>query len=225
MNERFVSWEGCRNVRDLGGLRTQDGRTTHMGAVVRSDTPGRLTPAGWQALYAYGIRTIVTLRTHGMQEPELDYDVPYADLARVQAPIEDVNDEDFLKQWAESGLWSTPLYYPDALQRWPQRHVAVISAIARSQPGGVLFHCIRGHDRTGIISLLLLSLAGVLPEEILADYQLSPDPEREQILAGRGTSVPQVILGTLSGFDVEANLLGGGATRADLAAVRRRLVG
>jgi hypothetical protein len=212
-------------VRDLGGLRTQDGRTTRPGAILRSDTPGRLTPAGWAALYDFGIRTIVTLRTHGMQEPELDYDVPYPDLVRVQAAIEDVTDEDFLRKWAETGLWSTPLYYTDALQRWPQRHAAVISAIARAQPGGVLFHCIRGHDRTGIISLLVLSLAGVLPEEILADYQLSPDPEREEILAGRGTSTPEVILGTLSGFDVEANLLGGGATREDLAAIRQRLVG
>lgn len=212
-------------MRDLGGLRTQDGRTTRPGAILRSDTPGRLTPAGWAALYDFGIRTIVTLRTHGMQEPELDYDVPYPDLVRVQAAIEDVTDEDFLRKWAETGLWSTPLYYTDALQRWPQRHAAVISAIARAQPGGVLFHCIRGHDRTGIISLLVLSLAGVLPEEILADYQLSPDPEREEILAGRGTSTPEVILGTLSGFDVEANLLGGGATREDLAAIRQRLVG
>ena len=122
MNDRFLTWDGCKNVRDLGGLRTQDGRTTRPGAILRSDTPGRLTPAGWAALYDAGIRTIVTLRTHGMQEPELDYDVPYPDLFRVQAAIEDVTDEDFLRKWAETGLWSTPLYYTDALQRWPQRH-------------------------------------------------------------------------------------------------------
>ena len=42
---------------------------------------------------------------------------------------------------------------------------------------------------------------------------------------GAANSVGLRILGTLSGFDVEANLLGGGATRADLAAIRSRLVG
>jgi Tyrosine phosphatase family len=28
MNRRVVVWEGCTNVRDLGGLRTCDGRMT-----------------------------------------------------------------------------------------------------------------------------------------------------------------------------------------------------
>jgi hypothetical protein len=45
------------------------------------------------------------------------------------------------------------------------------------------FHCIRGHDRTGIIALLLLALVGVTPDEIIADYELSPDPERDELLA------------------------------------------
>ena len=58
MNERVLAWEGCTNVRDLGGLRTCDGRMTRWRAVVRSDSPARLTPAGWSALYAYGIRTM-----------------------------------------------------------------------------------------------------------------------------------------------------------------------
>ncbi len=72
MNERVLVWDGCTNVRDLGGLRTGDGRMTRWGAVIRSDNPAKLTAAGWSALYAYGIRTIITLRTHGMAESELD---------------------------------------------------------------------------------------------------------------------------------------------------------
>ena len=34
---RELAWEGCLNVRDLGGLRTEDGRRTRSGRVVRSD--------------------------------------------------------------------------------------------------------------------------------------------------------------------------------------------
>jgi protein tyrosine/serine phosphatase len=45
-----------------------------------------------------------------------------------------------------------------------------------------VFHCIRGHDRTGIIALLLLALVVVTPDEIIADYELSPDPERDELL-------------------------------------------
>lgn len=225
MNERILAWEGCTNVRDLGGLRTCDGRMTRWGAVVRSDTPARLTAAGWSALYAYGIRTIISLRTHGMLENELNFSAPYSDLVVVQAPIEDITDKEFLQQWAATDLWSTPLYYKDALRRWPERHAAVISAVAQARPGGVLFHCIRGHDRTGIIALLLLALVGVTPDEIITDYELSPDPERDELLARQHTSVREVILSALAWLDIESYLRMGGVSQAGLAAVRKRLLG
>lgn len=225
MNERELAWEGLKNARDLGGLRTCDGRTTNWRAVVRSDTPRRLTAAGWSALYDYGIRTIVTLRTHGMLEDELNFTSPYPDITTVQVEIEDITDKDFLEQWAKTDLWSTPLYYKDALRRWPEKHAAAIAAIARAQPGGVLFHCIRGHDRTGIIALLLLALAGVAPDEILADYVLSQDPERDEILANAHSSVSEAVLGALDGLDVDGYLRMGGASQDDLTAIRCRLIG
>ena len=221
---RVLTWDGCQNVRDLGGLNTHDGRLTRWGAVVRSDSPARLTATGWSALYAYGIRTIITLRTHGMVEDELNFSPRYSDIETVQAAIEDITDKEFLQQWAATDLWSTPLYYRDALKRWPERHAAVISAIARARPGGVLLHCIRGHDRTGIIALLLLALVGVAPADILADYELSSDPERDELLARQHTSTRDVILATLAGLDIEAYLRGGGLSQVDLAIVRTRLL-
>ena len=225
MNNRVLLWEGFTNARDLGGLSTCDGRTTRWKEIVRSDSPARLTAAGWSALYAYGIRTIITLRTHGMVEDELNVAPPYPDIAVVQAAIEDITDKEFLYKWAASELWSTPLYYQDALRRWPERHAAVISAIARAGPGGVLFHCIRGTDRTGIISLLLLTLAGVAPEDVLADYELSPDPERDELLARHQSSVREAILGALAGLDIDSYLRMGGASQEVLTTVRKRLLG
>ena len=225
MKERVLAWEGCNNVRDLGGLRTSDGRTTRWGAVIRSDTPSRLTAAGWSALYDYGIRTIITLRTHGMTENELDFTPPQPDLATVQMAIEDLTDQEFLQKWAATDLWCTPLYYKDALRRWPERHAAVISAIARAQPGGILFHCVRGHDRTGIIALLLLTLVDVAPEDIIADYKQSPDPERDELLAREGSSVREALLGAIEGLNITDYLCMGGASQDDLAAARKRLLG
>jgi protein tyrosine/serine phosphatase len=100
----------------------------------------------------------------------------------------------------------------------------VISAIALAQPGGVLFHCIRGNDRTGIISLLLLALAGVTPDDIIADYEMSPDPDREEILKQENTTTREVLLNTLSGLDVEAYLLSGGVSAVELEAVRTKMI-
>jgi len=224
MNARVLAWDGCGNVRDLGGLRTSDGRMTRWRAVVRSDTPARLTAAGWSALFDYGIRTIVTLRTDGMQEDELNFTPPYPDLITLQVAIEDITDSEFVQQWAATGLWGTPLYYKDALRRWPERHAAVVSAIARARPGGVLFHCKRGHDRTGITTLLLLALVGVEPDEIVADYVLSPDPERDELLAREHSSVRDALLSALDGLDIDSYLVLGGACQDDLAAVRKRLL-
>ena len=222
---RQLNWEGCVNVRDLGGLSASDGRKTRWGAVVRSDTPAKLTAAGWAALYAYGIRTIISLRTHGMVEDELDFTSPYPDILTVQAAIEDITDREFVQQWVNTNLWGTPLYFKDALRRWPERHAAVISAIAQAKPGGVLFHCIRGYDRTGIIAFLVLALVGVTPEDIIADYALSPDPGREELLARHHSSVREAILGVLAGLDVGSYLSLGGVSPADLSAVRRRFLG
>jgi hypothetical protein len=159
-----------------------------------------------------------------MEEDELDVTPPYPDLKTVKVAIEDITDMGFAQKWAGSGLWCTPLYYRDALQRWPERHAAAMTAIARAQPGGVLVHCRRGNDRTGIITLLLLTLAGIAEDEIIADYELSPDPERDEILAGEHSSVRDAIHCALDGLDIDQYLLGGGMRQGDLAALRERFL-
>ncbi len=221
---RRLTWDGCNNVRDLGGLQTRTGGLTRWGAVVRADDPARLSAAGWSALYAHGIRTIISLRTAGMDEDTPDAAPRPADLTTLQVAIEDLSNTRFAQQWASSDLWCTPLYYRDALECWPERHAAAIAAVARARPGGVLIHCRRGHDRTGIITLLLLALMGVAPADILADYELSVDPQREELLAQQGTSTRETILATLAWLEVEPYLLAGGLSQADLAAVRTRLL-
>jgi protein-tyrosine phosphatase len=221
---RRLTWEGCINVRDLGGLSTCDGRVTRWGAVVRSDNPSKLTAAGWSALYAHGIRTIISLRTDGQIEDVPDTAPRPSDLTTIQVAVEDLADAAFVQQWVVSDLWGTPLYYRDALRRWPDRHVAAIAAVARARPGGVLIHCGRGHDRTGIIAMLLLALVGVSPDDIVADYELSLDPRREELVAREHTSVRDAILATLAWLDIDTYLREGGLSQDDLAAVRTRLL-
>ena len=41
--EPHLDWDGCGNVRDLGGLPAADGRRTQRGALVRADALDRLT--------------------------------------------------------------------------------------------------------------------------------------------------------------------------------------
>ncbi len=222
---RILTWDGCTNVRDLGGLNASNGYKTRWGAIVRSDHPAKLTADGWSALYAHGIRTIISLRTHGLDENDYLNTVPQSpDITAIETAIEDFTDTEFIKQWVDTDLWCTPLYYHDALTRWRERHVAAIRAIAQAQPGGVLFHCQRGHDRTGIVALLVLALAGVSPEDIAADYELSVDPVREELLAGQHTTTRETIFTTLASLDVENYLRSGGLSQEDLNTIRDRFL-
>jgi len=222
---RILNWQGCNNIRDLGGLTDPNGTQTRWGAVVRGDQPAKLTPEGWDALYNHGIRTIVSLRTHGFNEKDHPLVVPpYPNIHVVSVEIEDVTNKEFVEKWATSDLWGTPLYWTDALNLWANRHADALKAIAQAQPGGVFFHCIRGYDRTGIIAFLTLALAGITLKDITADYELSADPVRDKLLAERNTNAYQVLQKTLEGIDIENYLLNGGMTQDDLAALRARLL-
>jgi protein tyrosine/serine phosphatase len=70
-DQRHLDWEGCFNVRDLGGLPAKGGRRTRWGAVVRADALDGLTQAGWRALTEHGVRTVIDLRN----DDELGVDV------------------------------------------------------------------------------------------------------------------------------------------------------
>ncbi|WP_442864298.1 tyrosine-protein phosphatase [Arthrobacter sp. ATA002] len=58
------------------------------------------------------------------------------------------------------------------MERWPDLYGSALNAFADVERP-VLLHCGRGHDRTGIMSLLLLTLAGATAEGIAEDYLLS----------------------------------------------------
>ena len=158
----------------------------------------------------------------------------------LEVPIDDIEDLEFWLYISNQRLGGTPLYYGPFLDRKPERCAAAITALARTGPGGVLYHCAAGRDRTGLISLLLLALAEVEPEAIAADYELSAEalpplfaamgiadqsPLIKAMLKDRGTTVRQAMLDILDGFDAEDYLLNAGVSRADIEAVRARLLG
>jgi protein-tyrosine phosphatase len=238
---RDLDWPDCANTRDLGGLSVADGGVTRFGAVVRSDHPSRLTDAGWDALWDHGIRTVISLETDttdprvaARNNVPVDVRERRAGLTHLRLRIEDGDDTEFMSRWAATGLWLTPLYYADALHRWPARYAALVRHVARSRPGGVLIHCGRGCDRTGLASTVLLAVAGASPDDIAADYVHSAErlAAREPEYAGRlqamldaaGTSVGEVFAGLLGSFDVESYLRAAGLGGQDLAAARDRLV-
>ena len=205
--ERDLHWDGCVNARDLGGLPTADGRVTRRGALVRSETVDRLTSAGWEALRAHGIRTIIDLRNDDerldSRPAPLGIDVVHIALDQLDA------DPDFWADWINGPQFGTPLYYRPFMDRFPEQIERVLDAIEQAPPGGVLFHCVGGRDRTGLIAIAALTVAGVAPEVIADDYALAAerahthDPMLDEFLAEKGTSARELVIELAANMDLE----------------------
>lgn len=228
---RHLAWDGCVNVRDLGGLPTSDGRVTRRGTLVRADSLDGLTDAGWEALWAYGIRTVVDLRN--AEERLAVEDRRPTRLTTLHVPLEDLDDRDFWQTYGH--LDTTPLIFQPILTHWPARVVSVLATIAQASPGGVVFHCARGRDRTGLVAVLLLTFAGVPHQAIVDDYSQSASllvqfdrlREEDRIaarLAAANTTASAVLVAMLASLDVDTFLRTAGLCERELDALRARLL-
>jgi protein-tyrosine phosphatase len=180
--ERALTWDGCVNVRDLGGHTTEDGRTTRYGVVVRADSIRHLSDAGWAALLSYGVSRIVDLRLHS----ELALDPPRElSVEVVHVPVvPELDDEEWVEidevgDAAPDASAATRAVYLEFLERFRPGFGDAVTAVAEAPPGTVVVHCHGGKDRTGLVVALLLRLAGVGRETIGADYALSGANLRE----------------------------------------------
>jgi protein-tyrosine phosphatase len=173
--ERALAWDGCLNVRDLGGHQTPDGRT-RFGAVVRADSVRQLSDAGWRSLVDYGITRVVDLRLHEELEADAPADLP-VEVVHVSlfgdGRAEHWQEIDEIARAAGDPPASTRVVYLEFLERFRGQFAAAIAAVADAPEGGVLVHCQAGKDRTGLVTALLLRLAGVGIDEVGADYALS----------------------------------------------------
>ena len=237
-SDRNLDWDGLYNARDLGGLPTASGEATRHHSLVRTDGLSRLTPQGWDAMRRYGVRTCIDLRS-SWEVTEHPYEPPSPHVVRVAAPWEEglLDDAEFAG-WATSGVLSCALYFAPFLERFPGRTAAVVRAVADAPAGVVVFHCERGRDRTGLLSILLLSLAGVPGDVIVADHIATdarlfatgigqghvPLDGEAELYAERGTTAEATVTALLAGFDAMQYLLTAGLSSKDLDAVRGRLV-
>jgi protein-tyrosine phosphatase len=176
---RDLLWDGCLNVRELGGLPTSDGGETRFGSVVRADSVGQLSEAGWRALVDHGIRTVIDLRgDHEREEDppaELPVEVVHVPFMEAsEAEWEEIAEEiEAAAAAAPDVTKSTRDVYLIFLERFRDNIAAAVRAVAHAPAGGIVIHCVGGKDRTGLLAAFLLHLAGVPHGEIAADYALS----------------------------------------------------
>jgi protein tyrosine/serine phosphatase len=248
VDERVLIWDGCVNVRDLGGHPTAAGATTRFRRVVRADSVRQLSEAGWEALVAYGIRTVVDLRLPSERDAdppaELPVEVVHAPFLGEHPPEEWEEIESIGAAAGDDHATATRDVYLALLDRNRERVAAAVTAVATAPEGGVLVHCHAGKDRTGLVTAFLLDLAGVGRNLIAEDYALSgtmlarvladwvdeapDDVERARRLRLSATPA-RAMLGVLEALDARNGgprgfLRAGGAADADLERAAARLL-
>ena len=234
MQERAaaVVVDGLVNLRDLGGLRRVDGSVTPYGVFLRSENVDAVTERGWEQLRALGVRTVVDLRQPGERERDANGRPRWLTTRAVD--LDGLENDEFWKDYWENGLVGTALYYVPHLIAMPERSGTALSAIVTAPPGGVLFHCMGGRDRTGMIAMLLLLAARVDPEEIVSDYmetvrrgelraahgrRPNDEPGIEEFCRGHGTTTERAFRDALASVRIDLLLADAG-----IPAAERRLI-
>ncbi|GAA2245303.1 MULTISPECIES: tyrosine-protein phosphatase [Kitasatospora] len=169
---RHIEFDRLHNFRDLGGYRTEDGRTVRWGALYRSDSLAKLAgEPDRERFRALGIRTVIDLRYPWEIEargrvPE-DLGVAYHNLSIEHRPY----DQAALGPETDTAAFLAERY-AEVAEDGVKELRRVLEVIA-ADGGPLVFHCASGKDRTGIVAALVLDLLGVPEETVVADFALT----------------------------------------------------
>jgi protein tyrosine phosphatase (PTP) superfamily phosphohydrolase (DUF442 family) len=185
--------ESTMNTRDLGMYRIQGTkRYTLAGRIYRSDRCETLSMRDKELLLSRGINTIIDLRSEEEATAKPSAFVHDNDFNYCHFPI--IEGMMLPRSLAEVPISYMEIAHADCMKN-------VFKTIANS-PSGVFYHCTAGKDRTGVISAILLLIAGVSDEDIVYDYAISrefnmerleaflrehPDIDREIVLANENS--------------------------------------
>lgn len=152
---------GLVNFRDLGGIPV-DGGAIRTGVLFRSDSLVYATER--DAAYLrdeVGLATVVDLRDT-VEVEQFGRGPLSSEIAYHPLPVGDLPDVD-----GRAG------YYAGVLAAYGPQLAALVRLLAGPGVLPALVHCHIGCDRTGVVSAMLLTLAGAAAAEVCADYARS----------------------------------------------------
>ncbi|MGO8884751.1 MAG: tyrosine-protein phosphatase [Streptosporangiaceae bacterium] len=178
----WIELEGAVNVRDIGGLPTQDGGQVAGRRLLRADNLQDLSPSDVHLLVTeLGVTTVVDLRSPGelaaegpgpLTRLESVRHVHHPVLAESGTATDAAADALAVRRDGAGARYPDDLmtgHYLGYLEDRPAEVVAALRSVAQAD-GAALVHCAAGKDRTGVVVALALSAVGVRPDAIVADY-------------------------------------------------------
>ena len=164
---------GIFNARELGGYATVDGRRTRTHRYLRAAATDHLTADDLAFLYDYGVRCVVDLRSHYEVETHPSRLQHFRDIAYYHVPMLDQMNSRRPEERDLPRPASADEVYRDLLLDSQAAFGQVLRIMAEHVQHCTLFHCTAGKDRTGLVAMLLLSIAGVDEATIARDYAAS----------------------------------------------------
>lgn len=164
---RHLPLAGTYNVRDIGGYRTRDGRITRWRTIFRADSLHRLPEEAQNILLEHGVRTVIDLRrTDETEKAPNVFATTTTVTYRHLSLMHDVRPEPQNRR-------SLIDVYRRILDERQEQVGEALRVLAHPDAPPAVIHCTAGKDRTGLITALLLGLAGVPEETIVEDYAQS----------------------------------------------------
>lgn len=166
--------ESTMNTRELGMYRIQGTKNyTLSNQIYRSDRCESLSASDKKLLLDRDITTIIDLRSEQEAETKPSAFSSDSDFIVFHYPIVE-------GMLPPNSLEAVPVSYMEIAHADCVKEVFKTIADAN---GGVLFHCTAGKDRTGVVSAILLALVGVSDEDIVYDYAISREFNKQRLEA------------------------------------------
>lgn len=169
-----IALKGAKNIRDLSQLDP----SIIPGKLIRGGNLHKLTGKDIRILTGtYSLTSIIDLRTTKEREEKPDPVIP--GVSYYPLPVFDASTAGISREKENSNLSRldripdlAALYRTMVSDSCMENLSLALSQILKQSatPGATLYHCTEGKDRTGILSLLLLSLMDIPMETIFRDY-------------------------------------------------------
>ncbi len=175
------------NFRDLGGKNTKDGLNIRSGLIFRSGHLSDLTKKDFSRVENLQLKTILDLR-----RPSEIEKYPTPDFKKIRTLNFSVSSDDNEFAVAANFLSGQQLptkntgkiieqYFRNSITEKLDSYVPVFESLTNYKNFPLLFHCVAGKDRTGIVSAFLLGILDVEESVIIDDYLLTNQLRKKEM--------------------------------------------
>ncbi|HKS55290.1 MAG TPA: tyrosine-protein phosphatase [Steroidobacteraceae bacterium] len=192
---RLVTLHGGCNFRDIGGYRTQGGRTVRWGRVYRAGVLSYFTERDHDTLHGLDVRAICDLRRAEEREREPSAWPAKNEQRPVHLHWDDGSSAPMIRSFAANrpataaGMFDAMIDLYRALPTWMAGRIRGMFDCVASGSVPIVVHCAAGKDRTGVAIAVLLSALDVSRQTAIEDYLLTNDAgDFEQFLRSRHDS-------------------------------------